>query len=314
MKKEESIAAVNDSANYAKYRSKRIKGRKSTRFATALIYVVCGVIGISMLAPFLYIVAGSFATEKELTERAFFIIPHDPSLGAFKYIIKQGTIFLGLWNSIEVTVIGTIYCMIMTTLCAYPLSKRHLRGRNFFMNIIIITMLFGGGMIPSYLVVKGLGMLDTMLALIIPSGISAFNMVIVKNFFQELPIELEEASEMDGATDFDIFFKICLPLSKPVIASISLFYAVNFWNSYFGPMIYLNSSDKYTVQLILRQIMTLAQAIQTDVIDVGSAVPPDKAVRMACTVVATVPILIIYPFLQKHFAKGVMVGSVKGCP
>lgn len=290
-----------------------VKGRTSTRFATALIYIVCGLLGLCMLAPFIYIIAGSFATEKELTERAFFLIPREPSLAAYQYIWEQKTIFIGLWNSLKVTLLGTLWCMVITVLFAYPLSKPHLRGKNVILNLVIVTMLFSGGMIPSYLLIKSLHMLNTHWALIIPAAFSAFNMIIVKKFFSELPMELEEAAYMDGANDWTVFCRICLPLSKPVLASIGLFYGVDFWNNYFNAMIYLNDKDKYTVQVILRQIMTLAQALQTDQVDFGTEIlPPDKAVRMACTVVATIPILIIYPFLQKYFAQGVMVGSVKG--
>ena len=297
----------------AKSYKKGVKGRLTTRCVTALIYIVCGLLGLCMLAPFVYIVAGSFATEKELTERAFFLIPKEPSLTAYKYIWEQKTIFIGLFNSVKVTLLGTVWCMFITVLFAYPLSKAHLRGKNIILNLVIVTMLVSGGMIPSYLLIKSLKMLNTHWALIIPAAFSAFNMIIVKKFFAELPIELEEAAYMDGANDWTVFYKVCLPLSKPVIASISLFYGVDFWNNYFNAMIYLNDKDKYTVQVILRQIMTLAQALQTDQVDFGTEIlPPDKAVRMACTVVATLPILIVYPFLQKHFAQGVMVGSVKG--
>lgn len=292
---------------------KGVKGRVSTRAVTAIIYIICGLIGLCMLAPFLYIVAGSFATEKELTQRAFFIIPREPSLGAYTYIWKDKTIFIGLLNSLKVTLIGTLWCMTITVLFAYPLSKQHLIGKNLILNLVIVTMLFGGGMIPSYLLVKSLHLLDTHWALILPASFSAFNMIIVKKFFAELPLELEEAALMDGASDWTVFLRICLPLSKPVLASISLFYGVDFWNNYFSAMIYLNTKSKFTVQVILRQIMALSQAIQTDQEMMGLEIlPPDKAVRMACTVVATLPILMIYPFLQKYFAQGVMVGSVKG--
>ena len=297
------------------YQKEGVKGRRTTRAVSAAIYIICGLLAVCMLAPFSYIVAGSFATEKELTERAFFLIPRDPSLKAYEYIWKQGTIVLGLLNSIKITVLGTIWCMVVTMLFAYPLSKSPLRGKNLILNLVIVTMLFSGGMIPYYLVIKSLGMLNKHAALIIPAAFSPFNMIIVKKFFSELPIELEEAAQIDGASEWTVFARICLPLSKPVIASVSLFYAVGFWNDYFQAMIYLQDNDMMTVQVMLRQIITMAQAIQTDSASFGwdSAVtPPDQAVRMACTVVATVPILVVYPFLQKYFAQSVMVGSVKG--
>ena len=182
------------------------------------------------------------------------------------------------------------------------------------MNLVIVTMLFGGGMIPSYIVYQAYGLLDTYWALILPGLISPFNMIIIKKFFQGLPTELDEASYMDGANDLQIFTKVALPLSKPVIASISLFYGVGFWNDYFGSMIYLSSAEKYPIQIQLRSLILLSSSFSDAVMDYYdlNGAPPDKAVKMACTVIATVPILCVYPFVQKYFTKGVMVGAVKG--
>ena len=308
-------AAVQAGGTYTKYKRTGIKGRFSTRFGNFMIYFVCGLLALIALLPFLYIVAGSFATERELTERAFFILPHEISMNAYKYIVKTGTVFNGLKNSIFLTIVGTFINMAFTTTFAYPLSKRDFRGKNVILNIIIVTMLFSGGMIPSYMLIRNLHMIDTYWALTVPGAINAFNMIIVKKFFQGLPEELEESARIDGASDWKIFIKIALPLSKPVMASISLFYAVGHWNDYFGAMIYLNSGKKNTIQLVLRQIVLMAQGIQSDgtMIDWGSVgAPPDQAVKMAATVVATIPILLVYPFIQKYFAQGVMIGSVKG--
>ncbi|MBP3888522.1 MAG: carbohydrate ABC transporter permease [Cellulosilyticum sp.] len=265
------------------------------------------------LLPFLYVIAGSFATEKELTERAFFIIPRTISFNAYKYIVQTGEIFNGLKNSLFLTIVGTSVNMLLTTTFAYPLSKKEFKGRNIILNMVIITMLFSGGMIPTFLVVKQLGLYNSFAALILLGAISPFNMIIVKNFFQELPKELEEAAIIDGCSDLGVFVKIVLPLSKPVIASIALFYAVGHWNDYFSAMIYLSDSAKETAQIVLRRIVLLAQGIQSDTMDFDKlGVPPDKAVKMAATVVATMPILVVYPFVQKYFTKGVMVGAVKG--
>jgi putative aldouronate transport system permease protein len=181
------------------------------------------------------------------------------------------------------------------------------------MNVVIITMFFGGGMIPSFIVYRAYGLYDTYWALILPGLISPFNMVIIKKFFQELPVELDEASYMDGANDLQIFVKVALPLSKPVIASISLFYGVGFWNDYFSSMIYLQSSEKFPIQIQLRSIILQSSKVADSMMDYDlNGAPPDKAVKMACTVIATVPILCVYPFVQKYFTKGVMVGAVKG--
>ena len=299
-------------AKKQKVKSRVIKS-PSERVVDAVIYIVLGLIALSTVLPFLYVLAGSFATEKELTEKAFFIIPSVWSINAYRYAIKTANILRGLKNSILLTALGTFCCMAFSLSFAYPLSKKHFRGRNWVMNMVIITMLFSGGMIPSYLVIQAYGLLNSWWALILPALINPFNMIIIKNFFQGLPVELDEASYMDGANDLQIFWKVALPLSKPVIASISLFYGVGFWNDYFNAMIYLSDAEKFPVQIQLRSIILLTSKITDTSIDYDiMGAPPDKAVKMACTVIATVPILVIYPFVQKYFTKGVMVGAVKG--
>ena len=297
-----------------KVNTARVKKKRKFTFTDVLIWFFLGLVALVTVLPFIYIVAGSFATEKELTEKAFFIIPSVWSINAYKYAIKTANILRGLKNSMILTILGTICCMAFSLSFAYPLSKKHFRGRNGFINMVIVTMLFSGGMIPSYIVYQAYGLYDTYWALILPGLISPFNMIIIKKFFEALPEELDEAAYMDSATDAQIFFRIALPLSKPVIASISLFYAVGFWNDYFGSMIYLQSPEKYPIQIQLRSIILQSSQLADlamDVYDLNGA-PPDKAVKMACTVIATLPILIIYPFVQKHFTKGVMVGAVKG--
>ena len=292
------------------------KVKKSTgdRIVDVIIYVALGLIALSTVLPFLYVVAGSFATEKELTEKAFFIIPTQVSLNAYQYAIRTANILRGLKNSIILTILGTVMCMLFSLSFAYPLSKMHFRGRNWIMNLVIVTMLFSGGMIPSYMVINAYGLYDTYWALVLPALINPFNMVIIKKFFTGLPVELDEASYMDGANDLQIFTRVALPLSKPVIASISLFYGVGFWNDYFNSMIYLQTAEKFPIQIQLRSIILLSSTFSDammDFYDMNGA-PPDKAVKMACTVIATVPVLCIYPFVQKYFTKGVMVGAVKG--
>jgi putative aldouronate transport system permease protein len=296
-----------------KIKSKKVQRSKGDKIVDIIIYVVLGLIALSTVLPFLYVLAGSFATEKELTEKAFFIIPTTFSLNAYRYAIKTANILRGLKNSIILTAAGTFMCMLFSLTFAYPLSKMHFRGRNWIMNVVIVTMFFGGGMIPSFIVYRAYGLYDTYWALILPGLISPFNMVIIKKFFQELPVELDEASYMDGANDLQIFVKVALPLSKPVIASISLFYGVGFWNDYFSSMIYLQSAEKYPIQIQLRSIILQSSQIADSMTDYDiNGAPPDKAVKMACTVIATVPILCVYPFVQKYFTKGVMVGAVKG--
>lgn len=299
----------------AKKNRNKIKLNPAERVGMTIVYIICILAGVLTIVPFLYVVAGSFATEKELVERAFFIIPHTISTNAYKYIIADGSIFRGLLNSFFIMICGTFINMLFTTTLAYPLSKSWLRGRNVVLNMIIVTMLFTGGMIPNYLVVKSLNLLDSYWALMLPGAVNAFNLIIIKNFFQELPHELEEAAKIDGCSDLGIFGKIILPLSKPALASVGLFYAVSHWNDFFNSLIYLNSTKKFPVQIILRQIVLLAQGASADgsSIDFGAGgAPPEQAVKMAATVVATIPILLVYPFVQKYFEQGVMVGAVKG--
>lgn len=292
----------------------RVRRRTGDKIVDAVIYLVLGLIAVGTVLPFVYVVAGSFATEKELTEKAFFIIPEVWSLNAYKYAIRTANILRGLRNSVILTILGTLMCTFFTMIFAYPLSKSHLKGRNFIMNMVIVTMLFGGGMIPSYLVYCAYGLYDTYWALILPALISPFNMIIMKNFFQNLPQELEDAAYVDGCGDIRTFARIMAPLSKPVIASISLFYGVGFWNNYFDSMIYLKSAEKFPIQIQLRAIILLTSQISDASMGYYdmTGTPPDKAVKMACTVIATVPILMVYPFVQKYFTKGVMVGAVKG--
>ena len=205
--------------------------------------------------------------------------------------------------------------MVFSTTLAYPLSRSDFRFRNGVTNMVIVTMLFSGGMVPGYILVTNiLHLRDTYWALWLPGAMNAFNMIIIKNYFQGLPKELEEASHIDGASDLQIFVKVVLPLSKPVLASVSLFYAVGHWNAYFNSLLYISEVDMQVVQQILRNVMNQAQMSEMDeTLDWGSqGAPPSKAVRMATTVVATVPILLVYPFIQKFFTQGVMVGAVKG--
>ncbi|MDO4324839.1 MAG: carbohydrate ABC transporter permease [bacterium] len=293
----------------------KIKRSFGDQVVQVIIYVVLTGFAISTVLPFLYIVAGSFATEKEIVERPFFIIPRVISFNAYKFIMETGETFRGLRNSIFVTLVGTAINMLFTTTFAYPLSKKDFKGRNIILNLVIVTMVFSGGMIPSFLVIKNMHLLNTYWALFLPGAISAFNLVIVKNFFEGIPKELEEAAIMDGCNDFWIFAKIILPLSKPVLASISLFYAVGHWNDYFAPMMYISNPKMEVIQIVLRRVVLLANGVATDgsMLDYGTlGAPPDKAVKMAVTVVATVPILLVYPFIQKYFTKGAMIGAVKG--
>lgn len=299
----------------AKKTGSKIKRSPGDQFVQVLIYLFVGTFAVITLLPFVYVVAGSFATERELTEKAFFLFPETISFNAYDYIFRSGDAIKGLANSALVTVVGVLINMFFSCTLAYPLSRTYFKGRTFVTNMVIITMLFSGGMVPSYMLIANiLKLKNTYWALWLPGAISAFNMIIIKNFFQGLPTELEEAARMDGCNDLGIFYKIILPLSKPVLASVSLFYAVSHWNSYFNAMMYISDKNKEVIQIVLRRIIFLTSSVATESgFDWGVfGMPPEKAVKMATTVVATVPILMIYPFVQKYFTQGVMVGSVKG--
>ena len=280
--------------------------------ANVVIYIFLTLIAVIMVIPFIYVIAASFATEAEIQTRPIFFIPDSPTLDAYARIFDMndmGTrVFHSLLISVCVTAIGTFINLFFTTTMAYGLSRTNLIGKKPLLNMVLFTMVFGGGMIPLFLVVKGLGMYDTYAALILPGAISAYNMIIVRNFFMELPRELEEAASIDGCSDIGIFIKIALPLSLPCLATFGLFYAVGHWNNYFGALLYLEDSTKFPFQLVLRNIVMQTAETQTD----PNALIPEDTLKMAVIVIGTVPILIVYPFLQKHFAAGVMVGAVKG--
>ncbi len=276
-----------------------------------VIYFLLTVLAVLMVIPFIYVIAASFATETEILSRPIFLIPEEPTLDAYKRIFDMedmgATVIRSLGISIGVTAVGTIINLFFTTTMAYGLSRRDLYGKKVLLNMVLFTMVFNGGMIPTFLVVKALGMYDTYAALILPGAISAYNMLIVRNFFMELPAGLEEAASIDGCTDIGIFVKIALPLSLPCLATFGLFYAVGHWNNYFGALLYLADSTKYPFQLVLRNMVMITQEDTLDGEDL-----PQETLKMAVIVVGTVPILIVYPFLQKYFAAGVMVGAIKG--
>ncbi|MFE0560606.1 carbohydrate ABC transporter permease [Paenibacillus sp. NPDC058910] len=285
----------------------------SSRIFDIVNYTLLLIIGLVTILPFLHVIAGSFTTVTELAQKQFVLFPTVWSLDAYKYVFSTNTVFRSLGVSVGVTFLGTLFSMLLTCLMAYGLSRRDLDGRNFIMFMVLFTMLFSGGMIPTFLVVKEMGLIDTYAALIVPTAINAFNLIIMRNFFQNLPEGLEESAKIDGAGDWGILFRIVIPLSMPAIATISLFYAVTYWNTYMSAILYLNDAAKWPVQVILRQIVILASGLAADTSGMDEFVrPPEQTVKMAVIVIATLPILCVYPFLQKHFAKGALLGSIKG--
>ena len=287
-----------------------------SRIFDILNYTIVTLIALTTIFPFVYIIGASFATEYEIATRPMFIIPNEISLGAYQFIFSSNKILRGFGNSIFITFFGTLINLFFTVTMAYALSKTRLRGRNFFLNMVIFSMFFGGGMIPSYIIIANvLNLKNTYWSVLLPGAISAYNMMIVKNFFQGIPQELEESASIDGCTDLGVLWKIVLPLSLPVLATFGLFYAVGHWNAYFGAMIYMKTAkEKWPLQVLLRELIILSNGTAGDMnnLDPEFVQPPEQSVKMAVIVVSTVPIMCVYPFLQKYFVKGVMVGALKG--
>jgi putative aldouronate transport system permease protein len=268
--------------------------------------------GIVTVLPFVYVISGSLVGSEELLVKKIVLFPEHITWEAYRFIFDSKIIYRSLLGTIFITVVGTFINLLLTTLMAYPLAKKTLRGRTKLMLIIVFTMLFNGGLIPTYLVVKGTGMLDTYWSLWLPTAISAFNLILLRNFFQQLPEGIEESAKIDGCNDLKILFSIVIPLSLPAVATFGLFYAVGHWNSYFNAVIYINNANMWPIQVWLRQIVLLSSGGFTDASALTETVVPPESIKYAVIVVAAVPVLVLYPFLQKHFAKGVLLGSVKG--
>lgn len=270
-------------------------------------------IGTVMVIPFLYIFAVSFSSLHEYMSSDLLLWPNEWVLDSYRYIFASKSFIRSLGLTIFITVIGTLVNLMFTSAMAYGLTRK-LPGQSFMLFLVLFTVLFSAGMIPTYMIVKETGLLDSLWALIIPSAIAPFNLIVMRQFFLGIPEELNEAAYIDGANELNTFFMVILPLSKPALATFCLFYAVGHWNNYFAGILYLNDPTLWPIQVILRQIVLLNDPMNS----LGSVTmmmenpPPPETIQMAATLVATLPILIVYPFLQKHFAKGVMIGSVKG--
>jgi len=267
------------------------------------------------LFPFVNVIAGSFATSLEMLQRPFMLFPRNPTILSYRYILSTPTFVRSIMTTAYVAFVGTLINITMTYLMAYPLSYKRLTGRKIYMNLIVFTMLFSGGMIPGYLNIKQLGLIDSLWALMLPGAISTSSLIILKNFIQQIPDELKEAARIDGASELFILARIIVPLSLPVLATLSLFYAVGHWNSFFNCLLLINDPKKWTIQVLLRQIIMQAAGIGDSESMRGEGarvILPTEGVRNACIIVATMPILLVYPFLQKYFAKGALLGSIKG--
>ena len=299
--------------NFSKYKGK-VKQSTGDKIFTLVVYLILICAAIVTLFPFLDVVFTSLTSSKELVENAkkVLAIPRHPTLQNYEYVLSGSSIFHAYGVTLFRTVVGTILNMIITVLTAYPLSKKFLPGRSVIMQIFFFTMIFSGGMIPTYLVVKSYHLTNTIWALIIPGLLNVYNMIIMRTFFEGIPEDLEEAARIDGCSEWKALAKIILPISKPVLASVSLFYAVWHWNSFFDVVLYITERKLWPLQTLLREIvLTMSMAeLNANMADV--ATPPSSSVIAATVMVSVIPILLVYPFLQKYFVKGVMIGAVKG--
>lgn len=283
---------------------------KGEKIFEVINYVLLTVVVIITLLPFLHVVAKSLSRESAVMAGEVSIWPVGLNFRTYRYVIGNYEFLRALYVSIFVTGIGTFLHVLVTSFVAYPLSRRYLIGRNFLTFIFIFTMLFSGGLIPTYLVIKSLGLIDKIWVLILPGAFSAFNMIILRNYFATIPDSLEESAKIDGCSNIMIFFKIIFPLSLPAIATVCIYTAVGFWNSYFNALIYINNRSLYPLSLYLRMVILDVSAQLVDLNPELTNLNPES-VRCATVIAATLPILIVYPLLQKYFIKGVILGAVK---
>jgi len=275
-------------------------------FNAVVLVMIAGL----MFFPLWYVLAVSFSTYEQYLRSDLILWPQTWVSGAYRYILDNDRFVRSIGLSIGVTLLGTLLSSLFTTTMAYALS-RSFPGRKAILLLVLFTFLFGAGMIPTYLIVRATGLIDTIWALIVPGLISSWNLIVILQFFRQIPSELQESAFLDGANDLTVFSRIIVPLSKPALATFGLFYAVGYWNAYFNGILYLNNAKLWPIQVLLRQIVVVndPSALVSDQLFVK---PPAQMIQMAAIVVATVPILLVYPFLQKYFAKGVMLGSIKG--
>ncbi len=296
---------------------------RGDRFFLAVVYGSLILIALICLYPLYYTVIASVSDAYELYLGKVSLWPSGFTMEAYQMVLVNDNIWRGYANTIFYTVTGTLFNLFLTIPAAYGLSKSRMLGRNFLMTVFLITMYFGGGMIPTYILMNNLNLINTRLILILAGGLSVYNTIVTRTFFQNnIPETLFEAARIDGANEFRIFVQLVLPLSKPIIAVMTLYYAVSHWNSYFTAMIYVSDKAKHPLQMVLRSILILNETAFTAALenDVDAAILADLAhksylattMKYALVFIASAPMLILYPFIQKYFVKGIMVGSLKG--
>ncbi|MDF2922552.1 MAG: lplC1 [Paenibacillaceae bacterium] len=282
---------------------------RSDKMFNMLVNTLLILVAVISIFPLLYVVSVSLTPYSEVVKNGgFIVIPRRISLEAYSQIISDPALGRSMLVSLFVTIVGTAVNMILTMMAAYSLSRRNLRGRTLFLLYIVVTMLFNGGLIPTYLIVQSMGLLNTVWSLIVPGAISTFNMLIMKTFFEGIPEELFESARMDGAKEFRVLWQIVVPLSVPSIMTVGLFYMVGHWNSFFSAVLYITDAKLYPLQVIIRNMLLLNQSnvVMTDV------TVPTAAMQMAAVISGSLPIIAVYPFIQKHFTKGMLLGAIKG--
>ena len=279
------------------------------RIFNGIIIVLLALCGAAALFPMLYVVSVSITPISEVLKNGgFMLIPKEITFTAYSKLIHESGMMDALGITILITVLGTALNMLFTVLMAYPLSRKRLPARSALLLMVVFTMLFGGGLIPTYLVVKSSGLLNSIWALIIPNLIWSFNILIVKSFLEQLPEELFESAKIDGASDFRILWQIVVPLSLPVMVTVGLFYGVGHWKEFFQAIMYVTNRKLFPLQVIVREILMQTQ----QPLENAENITPTETLQMAAVVMASLPIILVYPFLQKHFTRGMLLGSVKG--
>lgn len=282
---------------------------RSDKWFNAAIYVILVLIAVAAVFPLLYVISMSLTPYSEVVKNGgFIVLPRKISFEAYERIFADPALGRSMVVTVIVTVGGTLVNMIFTTLAAYPLSRRNLPGRTFFLLYMVFTMLFSGGLIPTYLVIQSLGMINTLWALIIPGAIATFNVLILKSFFETLPEELFESARIDGAREFRILWQVAIPLSLPSMMTVGLFYMVGHWNSFFSAVLYITDTDLNPLQVVIRNMLLLTQSSELQ----AEITVPTAAMQMAAVIAGSLPIIAVYPFIQKHFTKGMLLGAVKG--
>lgn len=275
-------------------------------------YTFLAVLALLTLYPFVHLLSVSFSTNAEATRIGLHLWPREPVVSAYADVLSSPLIWSGYRNTLFRTAVGTALTLLVTALTAYPLAKPYFPLRRTWMAMVIFTMIFSGGLVPNYLLMRELGLLDSLWALILPGLVNPFNLIIMINFFRAIPQALEESARMDGASEWGVLGRIVVPLSMPVMATIALWTAVGHWNAFFDAILYITDKNKFVLQMILRK-MILEKTMFQEFEGAGAAVSTAReSVEAATIIVSTLPILFLYPFLQKHFVKGVLLGSIKG--